>query len=83
MSSVNGVLFYSNVNKTYAGGVVGCVSNHIQSLCNGLLKFRPQFDDEVLSPNCIHTACNSIYYLRAAAVCTVEKRKSIPFRTQL
>ena len=40
--------------------------------------FRAQFDDEAVCPNSMYTACNSMYYLKAATVCTVEKRNKYP-----
>ena len=31
-------------------------------------KFKAQCYDEVVCPNCMHTECNSTYFVRAAAV---------------
>lgn len=30
--------------------------------------------DEVVCPDCMHTACNSMYFVRAAAVSTKSKK---------
>lgn len=31
--------------------------------------------DEVVCPNCMHTACNSMYFVRAAALCTTRTKE--------
>ncbi len=37
-------------------------------------KVRVHCYGEVVNPNCVHTACNSTYLVRAAVVCTGSKR---------
>lgn len=35
-------------------------------------KFKADCYDKVLCPNCMHTTCNSTYFVMAAALCTVK-----------
>lgn len=36
-------------------------------------RFKPQCYDKVIFPDCMHTACNRTYFVRAAAVLTIVK----------
>ncbi len=38
-------------------------------------KFKVHYHDGVICPSCLHTACNSMYLMRAAAACTSKKQK--------
>ncbi len=37
-------------------------------------KFKAHYHDGVICPNCVHTACNSMYFVKAAAVHTTSKK---------
>ncbi len=38
-------------------------------------KFKAHFHDGVVCPSCLRTARNSVYLVRAAAVCTTSKKQ--------
>ncbi len=38
-------------------------------------KFKAHCHDRAVCPTCMHTACNSMYFVRAAAVCTASKKQ--------
>ncbi len=39
------------------------------------LKFKAHCHDRAVCPSCMHTVCNSMYFVRAAAVCTKSKKQ--------
>ncbi len=39
------------------------------------LKLKAHYHDGVVCPNCMHTACNSMYSVKAAAVRTISKKQ--------
>ncbi len=45
------------------------------------LKFKMHYHDGVVCPNCMHSACNSMYFVRAAAVCTTSKQQKYAIMT--
>ncbi len=38
-------------------------------------KFKAYCHERAVCPSCVHTACNSMYFVRAAAVCTICKKQ--------
>ncbi len=38
-------------------------------------QFKAYCRDKAVRPNCLHTACNSMYFEKAAAVCTTSKQQ--------